>query len=76
MRRIKTAAYAIQVGGDVAVGVDDGLLAPQLDDFADDYHTFAHIRVEVWAGDARVGDCLHDWTSFGFRFSLSFLRAV
>lgn len=49
------AAYAIQVGRDVAVGIDERLLSSQLDDFADDNNISAHVRIEVGAGDA--GGC-------------------
>lgn len=44
---------------DVAVRINEGLFSPQLDDLSDDYHIFAHVRVEVGAGDARACSCLH-----------------
>ena len=52
-------AYAIQIGCDVAIGIDGGLLAAELDDLANDNDILAHVRVEVDAGDARAGDGLH-----------------
>lgn len=53
------AAYAIQMSADIAVGIDNGLVATQLDNLSDDDNVFADIRVEVGAGNAGVGGGLH-----------------
>lgn len=45
-----TGTYAIQVGGDGAVGVDDGLLAAQLDKLPDDGHVPADVVFEIGRG--------------------------
>lgn len=53
------ATYAIQVGIDAAVGVDDGQLATQLVDLADDGHVATDIAFEVRRGRAWGGLRIH-----------------
>lgn len=43
----------VEVDGDVAVGVNDGLLAEQLGDFADNADVAVDVVVKVGRGDAR-----------------------
>lgn len=45
--------YTIQVGLDVAVGINSGFFASQLVDAADDGDITANIAVEIGRGDAR-----------------------
>lgn len=56
-RRAET--YPIQVGLDVPVGVDRGLLAPQLVDAADDSYIAANVAVEERSGNAWGGCVIH-----------------
>lgn len=52
-------SYTVQVGRNVPVGVNDGLVTAELDDLAHDNDMLADVRVEVGAGDARRGGALH-----------------
>lgn len=58
-------AYAVQEDGDDSIGVDCGLVASQLGDFADDCDDAADEAVEVGGGDAGSGHLLrHDGRLF------------
>jgi hypothetical protein len=48
------------MGRDIAVGVDEGLVAADLDDLPDENDILPHVRVEIAACDARGGDGFHD----------------
>lgn len=45
--------HAVQMGCDIAIGVDYSLVPAQLDDFSDDHDIAAHVRVQVGTGYAR-----------------------
>lgn len=47
---IKT--YAVQVGSDLALSINDGRVASQLLDLADDHDVLADVRVDQLAADA------------------------
>lgn len=51
--------YTIQVGGDVAVRINDCSLTSKLDNPADNYDIVALVRVEVGRGDSRCRLGLH-----------------
>lgn len=51
--------YTVQVGRNVPVGVNNGLVAAELDDLAHDNDMLADVRVEIGAGNARRGGALH-----------------
>lgn len=54
--------HAVEENGDDAVGVNGGLVAAQLRDFADDGDGAADEAVEVGGGDAGGGHLLgHGW---------------
>jgi hypothetical protein len=48
---------------DIAVGVDDSLVAPQLDNLPDDHDIAADIVVQIWSGDAGGRSSLHLYLS-------------
>ena len=50
---------AVEVGRDVAVGVEEGLVAAQLEDLAHDHDVLADVAVEVGRRDAGGGCRLH-----------------
>jgi len=59
------ASYTVQVGRNVPVGVNDGLVTTELDDLAHDNDMLADVRVEIGASDARGGCALHGgWNSW------------
>lgn len=61
VRMIKKT-YAVEQNGDVPVGVNGGLVAAQLRDFADDGDGAADEAVEEGGGDAGGGHLLgHGW---------------
>lgn len=58
-RKEACQTYTIQVGLDVAVGIDRGLLAAQLVDAADDRDIAAYVAVEEGRGNAWGGCRVH-----------------
>ena len=52
--------YPVQVSRDIAIGIDDGLVATQLLDLADNHDMSVHVRAEKAAVDARGRSGLHD----------------
>lgn len=53
--------YAVENCGNRAVGIENGRLAPQLSDLADEHDVAADVRVQVLRGDARGrGRLSHD----------------
>lgn len=58
-RREQWPTYAIQIGLDVAVGVDGGFLAAKLVDAADNGNIAANVAVEEGRGHTRGGLRFH-----------------
>lgn len=57
--------YTIQVGLDVAVGINGGFFASQLVDAADDGDIATNVPVEIGRGDARGRLRIHSWSCCG-----------
>lgn len=47
--------YSVEVNGDGAIGINDGLFTLELGDFSYDAYMLAYETVEVGGGDARGG---------------------
>lgn len=55
--------HPVQVGRDIAIGIENGLVPAELDDLANDHHIPTHVRVQV--GTGYTGGRLH--CVFGLR---------
>lgn len=49
--------FPVQVGRDIAIGIENGLVPAELDDLANDHHIPTHVRVQV--GTGYTGGRLH-----------------